>query len=172
MAFSDENINIQDQFFTEEINNQVQNKEYKFLFCIKFDRSNSPNDQFLNAAKQFVDLFGERGVHSMVIVAIQEKNALCREDFLQKMKQTDGYEYLINNLIKSSETIPVCLWENNKSIYPNQKQFLFKYLNQVSTYEFIDASLMLPSQNHHQKEIQIDINKLSSLGNFFFVFII
>lgn len=161
-TFKENSFILQKEFFANDlINSQLKYKHYKLLFCIKFDRYNQPNYQFLNAVKQFVEIFGERGVQSMVIVAIQEKNALCLGDFLQKMKKTDGYEYLVENMSNSSHReIPVCLWENYRLTYPNQKYNLLKCLKNVGDFEFIDISTKVVNSKmtpfKDQKEIHIN----------------
>ena len=142
----------------KDVKDRLVDEEYKFFFCVKFDAGHFPHQHFKDAAEEFFAVFGESGVESMVIIAIQEKNPLSLEDFSKKLEATEGYQFLTKKLGDLYyNNIPFCIWDNKCIRYPMQLANLKKCINQVDYFKFTDNYFdLINNRNQYLREKKIN----------------
>lgn len=159
------NVALYRDFCSEETRRRLLDKSFRFLFCIKFDRSHRPNTYFQDAAEQFFRVFGPDGVRSMVFVAIQEANARNKDIFRELLHATSAYRFLKEK--NRNRDIPFVLWNNNQSNV-NQIERLRERLQEVSEaifssvrFEVIESNILVLNNEKRARiaEIQRETEK-------------
>lgn len=144
---------LYDNFCSDTIKSKLINQKFKFFFCVKFDAGHYPNPYFKDAAQEFVEVFDNDGVKSMVIIAIQERNPLSLDDFTKKLEDTDGYKFLIEKLADPKRKIPFCLWDNQSIRLPMQLSNLRECVNQIDSFMFTPTHFsLIKARNQFLKE--------------------
>lgn len=125
----------------DEIKQQLIDRTFKFLFCIKFDRAHVPNSYFLETVEQFNKVFGREGIQSMVLVVVLDGRPHNIKKFESVLYATSAYQYLLQQ--NEYEPIPFVLWHNFSYCFPKQIFYLKDALGRVGELVFSSERLQL-----------------------------
>ena len=119
------------------------------VLVVMFDKDNCSN--FLNTAQQFVSVFHQEAIKSLMLLCIQgnEEHIFATNKFRSIILESKGYKYLVEQ--NNELPIPICLWDNKNPYQGQTEKFdeclerltAFKQINMVYTFELISKELKI-----------------------------
>lgn len=138
------------------------NKHFKFLFCIK---TNTSDENFLNAAEQYFEVFGRKGIKATVLIVIQDEAMSANLDTHEpkkKLYENKGYAFLKEK--NNNQDVKSVMWDNLGNMYPDQMQKLTDKVYKVSEFH-LSSERFERLERHITGRGNVKMEKLSDQKN-------